>query len=146
MRASTASAPPTPIASIPSPPALGVWESVPSIRSPGLHAREKGGGWNGELKCDAEGGEEMEDERSIVLENDLMDDTGSGSPELWGRGVESSDGNLQGGGKKNERKLTSIPYFFAADSRKSKTSLLVTIDLCRKTKPSGDELGVCRRL
>ena len=32
---STASAPPTPIASIPMPPALGVWESVPTIMPPG---------------------------------------------------------------------------------------------------------------
>ncbi|ANB13174.1 hypothetical protein AWJ20_1456 [Sugiyamaella lignohabitans] len=32
---STASAPPTPIANIPKPPALGVWESVPIIRAPG---------------------------------------------------------------------------------------------------------------
>ena len=32
---STASAPPTPIASIPKPPALGVWESVPIIIPPG---------------------------------------------------------------------------------------------------------------
>ena len=32
---STASAPPTPMASIASPPALGVWLSVPIIRPPG---------------------------------------------------------------------------------------------------------------
>src|SRR5690606_35238655 len=32
---SQASAPPTPIATIPSPPALGVWESVPIIIPPG---------------------------------------------------------------------------------------------------------------
>ena len=32
---STASAPPTPIANIPSPPAFGVWESVPIIMPPG---------------------------------------------------------------------------------------------------------------
>ena len=32
---STASAPPTPMASIPKPPALGVWESVPTIIPPG---------------------------------------------------------------------------------------------------------------
>ena len=32
---STASAPPTPTAHMPSPPALGVWESVPIIRPPG---------------------------------------------------------------------------------------------------------------
>ena len=32
---STASAPPTPIAIIPSPPAFGVWESVPIIMPPG---------------------------------------------------------------------------------------------------------------
>ena len=32
---STASAPPTPIASMPKPPPLGVWESVPSIMPPG---------------------------------------------------------------------------------------------------------------
>ena len=32
---STASAPPTPMAHMPSPPALGVWESVPIMRPPG---------------------------------------------------------------------------------------------------------------
>ncbi len=32
---STASAPPTPMATMPSPPALGVWESVPIIIPPG---------------------------------------------------------------------------------------------------------------
>jgi hypothetical protein len=32
---STASAPPTPMAIMPSPPALGVWESVPIIMPPG---------------------------------------------------------------------------------------------------------------
>ena len=32
---STASAPPTPMAIIPRPPALGVWESVPTIIPPG---------------------------------------------------------------------------------------------------------------
>ncbi len=32
---STASAPPTPTAHMPRPPALGVWESVPSIMPPG---------------------------------------------------------------------------------------------------------------
>ena len=32
---STASAPPTPQATMPSPPALGVWLSVPIIRPPG---------------------------------------------------------------------------------------------------------------
>ncbi len=32
---STASAPPTPEANIPSPPAFGVWESVPIIIPPG---------------------------------------------------------------------------------------------------------------
>lgn len=32
---STASAPPTPMAAMPSPPALGVWESVPTIMPPG---------------------------------------------------------------------------------------------------------------
>ena len=32
---STASAPPTPMASMPMPPALGVWESVPTIMPPG---------------------------------------------------------------------------------------------------------------
>ena len=32
---STASAPPTPMATIPRPPALGVWESVPIIMPPG---------------------------------------------------------------------------------------------------------------
>lgn len=32
---STASAPPTPTAQAPSPPALGVWESVPIMRHPG---------------------------------------------------------------------------------------------------------------
>jgi hypothetical protein len=34
--ASTASAPPTPIPSMPMPPALGVCESVPMIKPPGL--------------------------------------------------------------------------------------------------------------
>lgn len=32
---STASAPPTPMAAAPRPPALGVWESVPIMRQPG---------------------------------------------------------------------------------------------------------------
>ncbi len=32
---STASAPPTPLANMPSPPAFGVWESVPMISPPG---------------------------------------------------------------------------------------------------------------
>ena len=35
MRPSTRSAPPTPIASMPRPPAVGVWESVTSMRPPG---------------------------------------------------------------------------------------------------------------
>mmetsp|Transcript_11978 Transcript_11978/g.32745 ORF Transcript_11978/g.32745 Transcript_11978/m.32745 type:complete len:202 (-) Transcript_11978:759-1364(-) len=33
---STASAPPTPMAATPKPPALGVWESVPIMRKPGM--------------------------------------------------------------------------------------------------------------
>src|SRR4051795_5393749 len=41
---STASAPPTPIATIPSPPALGVWLSVPIIIPPG-HAQFSSTTW-----------------------------------------------------------------------------------------------------
>ena len=52
--ASTASAPPTPTAHAPSPPAFGVWESVPDDQ----RARKR-----------------------VVLEHHLMDDAGAGLPE-----------------------------------------------------------------
>ena len=51
---STASAPPTPIATMPRPPALGVWLSVPIIIPPG---------------------------NAYLLEHDLVDDPGPGLPE-----------------------------------------------------------------
>src|SRR5690349_14926729 len=48
---STASAPPTPIAAIPRPPALGVWESVPIRRPPGKAVHLLAGGTKLFLFC-----------------------------------------------------------------------------------------------
>ena len=71
--ASTASAPPTPMANIPKPEALGVCESVPSLKRAGLlhrdirrtnrHMHQHPGG------C-------------VVFQDDLVNDTGSRLPEL----------------------------------------------------------------
>lgn len=71
--ASTASAPPTPIAMAPRPPALGVWLSVPSMKRPGAAVGE----------VSSARAEAPRRERTVVFEDDLMDDTTPRLPELY---------------------------------------------------------------
>ena len=71
--ASTASAPPTPIANIPKPEALGVWESVPSLKGAIL------------LRCIIWRRDKLvhqHSRRGVVFEDDLVNDTRSRLPEF----------------------------------------------------------------
>jgi len=84
--ASTASAPPTPIASMPRPPALGVCESVPSMSRPGL-GQSKGESAKSSVAAEEAGVAIKRNARRVVLEDDLVDDARSGAPKLIGKGA-----------------------------------------------------------
>ena len=70
--ASTASAPPTPMANIPRPEALGVCESVPSLKRVRLVS----------ITSVGEPDTHQHPRGCVVLQDDLVDDSGSGLPEL----------------------------------------------------------------